>query len=221
MRKQGFTLAEVLITLSIIGVVAALTIPSLVKNYEEAITAVRARKAYSQLVQAWTLYIADNKEEVVGSPALSSTTTFSNNFIKKYFKYAKSVSAHEVTQLRSTSSNSLNGIQLKDGTLLLVRGFKDDCGRSDGIFYCAVIYIDVNGEKGPNRIGFDTFEATLLENRVTHLNGTNPNSLVNRTCIVPESEASWTTANNRGNGCLNRILQGKPKWCKSSECQKN
>lgn len=215
MRKQGFTLAEVLITLSIIGVVAALTIPSLVKNFEEAITAVRARKAYSQLVQAWTLYIADNKGEVVGSPALSSTTTFSNNFIKKYFKYAKSVNNHVVKTFKATTTYSVNGIQLKDGTLLLVRGFKDDCGRDDGILYCAVIYFDINGDKGPNRIGYDTFIAALLEDKVTHLNGTDPNAPINRTCIVPESDASWY---NDGYGCLNRILQGKPKWCKSGEC---
>jgi prepilin-type N-terminal cleavage/methylation domain-containing protein len=35
MRRSGFTLAEVLITLAIIGVVAALTIPAVVKNYQE------------------------------------------------------------------------------------------------------------------------------------------------------------------------------------------
>jgi prepilin-type N-terminal cleavage/methylation domain-containing protein len=33
--KKAFTLAEVLITLAIIGVVAALSIPSVVRNYQE------------------------------------------------------------------------------------------------------------------------------------------------------------------------------------------
>lgn len=35
MKKYGFTLAEVLITLGIIGVVAALTIPTLMQNYKD------------------------------------------------------------------------------------------------------------------------------------------------------------------------------------------
>lgn len=33
MRKRGFTLAEVLITLGIIGVIAAITIPMLIEAY--------------------------------------------------------------------------------------------------------------------------------------------------------------------------------------------
>ena len=44
MSKKGFTLAEVLITLSIIGVVAALTVPTLVRNYEDAANAAKAKK---------------------------------------------------------------------------------------------------------------------------------------------------------------------------------
>ena len=46
MKKIGFTLAEVLITLAIIGIVAALTIPTLVQNYQE-----RAWNTASQVFQ--------------------------------------------------------------------------------------------------------------------------------------------------------------------------
>jgi prepilin-type N-terminal cleavage/methylation domain-containing protein len=45
--KNGFTLAEVLITLGIIGVVAALTMPSLINNYKEAALKTQFKKAYS------------------------------------------------------------------------------------------------------------------------------------------------------------------------------
>lgn len=43
--KKGFTLAEVLITLGIIGVVAAMTMPSLVANYEKKRTATAVKKS--------------------------------------------------------------------------------------------------------------------------------------------------------------------------------
>ena len=50
--KKGFTLAEVLITLAIIGIVAALTIPTLVTNYKKKIVTTRLLKFYSAMKQA-------------------------------------------------------------------------------------------------------------------------------------------------------------------------
>jgi len=50
--RWGFTLAEVLITLGIIGVVAALTIPNLIANYQKQQTVARLKKAYSEIFQA-------------------------------------------------------------------------------------------------------------------------------------------------------------------------
>lgn len=57
--KLGFTLAEVLITLSIIGVVAALTIPGLMKNYQNRQYVSGLQKAYSELNQAFQQMAAD------------------------------------------------------------------------------------------------------------------------------------------------------------------
>ena len=46
--KKGFTLAEVLITLGVIGVVAAMTIPTMITNYEKKQTAIEVKKAYTE-----------------------------------------------------------------------------------------------------------------------------------------------------------------------------
>ena len=51
-KRAAFTLAEVLITLGIIGVVAAMTMPSLVVNYQKKQTAVRLERFYSIMSQA-------------------------------------------------------------------------------------------------------------------------------------------------------------------------
>ena len=72
-NTKAFTLAEVLITLGIIGVVAALTLPSVITNYQKQATATSVKKAYSQLGQViemakvdygdpsgWNYYEVDN-----------------------------------------------------------------------------------------------------------------------------------------------------------------
>lgn len=63
MRKYiGFTLAEVLITLGIIGVVAALTMPALIQNYRNQVVETRLKKFYSTMNQAIAMSIKDNDD---------------------------------------------------------------------------------------------------------------------------------------------------------------
>ena len=52
MKKRAFTLAEVLITLGIIGIVAALTLPALVSNYRKNVAETRLKHFYSTINQA-------------------------------------------------------------------------------------------------------------------------------------------------------------------------
>ena len=52
MNKKAFTLAEVLITLGIIGVVAALTMPVLIANYKNKVFITKTKKVYSNIQNA-------------------------------------------------------------------------------------------------------------------------------------------------------------------------
>ncbi len=58
--RKGFTLSEVLITIGIIGVVAALTIPNLIVKYQEKQTVTRFKWVYSTLANAFTMAVAEN-----------------------------------------------------------------------------------------------------------------------------------------------------------------
>ena len=58
-RKTAFTLAEVLITLGIIGIVAALTLPTLIQNHANKVVETRLMKFYSAINQAITLAEVD------------------------------------------------------------------------------------------------------------------------------------------------------------------
>ena len=60
--KKGFTLAEVLITLGIIGVVAAMTIPTLVSKSQQRQHVVAWRKAYAEIYHALRLMQADEAQ---------------------------------------------------------------------------------------------------------------------------------------------------------------
>lgn len=62
-KKSAFTLAEVLITLGIIGVVAAMTIPTLLAKYQEKQTVTKLKQTYSILSQA-----IRSVQEDVGTP---------------------------------------------------------------------------------------------------------------------------------------------------------
>ncbi len=59
-RKIAFTLAEVLITLGIIGVVAAMTLPTLIAKYQEKVTVTKVKKAYSVILNAYNLALMND-----------------------------------------------------------------------------------------------------------------------------------------------------------------
>ncbi len=88
----GFTLAEVLITLGIIGVVAALTIPSVIGNYKKEVTAKKLEHTYSVLSQALRAAQAEHGDPAnwdlggfyYGMPADGSKETILNNFASNY-----------------------------------------------------------------------------------------------------------------------------------------
>lgn len=101
MREKliAFTLAEVLITLGIIGIVAAMTIPTLTKSYQKRITETKLQKFYSTMNQAIRLSTIDNGDTeqwqtlgVSGNYSQYSTNDLHNWFDKylaKYIKYYK------------------------------------------------------------------------------------------------------------------------------------
>ena len=60
MHKNGFTLAEVLVTLMILGVIAAITVPSLIAKYQEKATVTKVKNTFSIFSQATLRAIAEN-----------------------------------------------------------------------------------------------------------------------------------------------------------------
>ena len=63
-KKAAFTLAEVLITLGIIGIVAAMTLPTLIANYQKKVVETRLIAFYSKINQAYRMSYAENGDTV-------------------------------------------------------------------------------------------------------------------------------------------------------------
>lgn len=169
--KAGFTLAEVLITLGIIGVVAAMTIPNLMTAHKKRVIESKLKKAVSTINQAIKLSENENGELETWDKTLSH-----EEFVKKYFSpYMKIMKiCITPTDCKYTGKNSewiyLNGekngyynspfnnnrtpFMSMDG-ILYVFGFSPPSGiAADND---KIIIIDINGSEKPNRFGHDVF----------------------------------------------------------------
>ena len=111
--KKGFTLAEVLITLAIIGVVAALTIPAVVSNYQKQQFYTKFMKEYNVLSNA--LFLANADYGVIQNWNCSKDLSFDiEECIDTYFL------AYVKNYQRDTLSNLYGSSEIKtlDGTSL-------------------------------------------------------------------------------------------------------
>ena len=68
--RFAFTLAEVLVTLGIIGVVAVLTVPNVISSYQKKVYVTQLQKGYSQLQQVFDLAMADDEVEYIADTEL-------------------------------------------------------------------------------------------------------------------------------------------------------
>ncbi len=93
-KFRAFTLAEVLITLGVIGVISAITLPALVQNYQKHVVETKLMKFNSIINQALRLSVADNGAPDSWIPrthnySYQETVEFMNTYFLPYIKYVK------------------------------------------------------------------------------------------------------------------------------------
>lgn len=173
----AFTLAEVLITLGIIGVVAALTIPNLIQQADNVSNAKALLKIYSAFNNAINLYIADNGGDFKDTAVFASgndNTEIWNAFFKKYFKISQDCFATSGCFVNGTirlngggwqslavNATGTSRLTLEDGMNIRVWNNGGNCNSE-----CLEISVDVNGLKKPNKVGRDTFLFSLTKNKL-------------------------------------------------------
>lgn len=157
--RKAFTLAEVLITLGIIGVVAALLIPSTVENLQKRVVLNQYKAFYRDFTNAVDMFMQDNNissfsETPLGNAELSldeRKTYFINNFLKKYL--SGSDGEFQTIREKYMTNSAIHNIKPDYITTKGVAVQFDD-SMWDSLF---TVYFDVNGKKGPNKVGTDTF----------------------------------------------------------------
>jgi len=191
LKLSGFTLAEVLITLGIIGVVAAMTIPTLVASAQKQQYVAQLKKNYSVLSQVLLQISADN--DCYGDLACTNLFKSIDNIgleIPKYVKVLKMSTPSQSADFFASSYKTFEGVAetngdhslpivsfsemsgtgagsgyrylLTDGTAISLNNIANCTSAADSI--CGTIQIDLNGAKAPNMAGRDAFAFAIMGN---------------------------------------------------------
>jgi len=191
-KLTGFTLAEVLITLLITGIVASLVIPTIINDTQKQEWVIGLKKSVSDFNQAYKMWQIDIGTTDFANNIPSNNGLFLNEFVKYldvikvcpahqnpgecFCQDAKYMDGHKMSDLIG-SINGFTRAILKDGRFIMTYGYHQDCiwtknvtnGTGDA---CTQIFVDVNGMKGPNVMGRDIF-ATVF----TRKNGVLPTGI--------------------------------------------
>ena len=129
--KKGFTLAEVLITLGVIGVVAAMTLPTLIQNYKKHIVETRLAKFYTTINQAiqmsetvngdkkyWDSIGSGFEKDEEDNPDYSKPEAMAwfEKYLKPYLKYAK------LETFNHKNTQGMVMVYFEDGSMLSFAG---------------------------------------------------------------------------------------------------
>lgn len=220
--SPAFTLAEVLITIAVIGIVAALTIPAIINNTQDKELKSSLKKNYAVLSQATMQLAQDNGGTIKNIVAASWGDGFAYK-ISQYVKYnlisAPTFIANGIQPLGNCWANTntvkrLDGTQGAYGTDFYVDNGNSGCFiTNDGAYWasyryqadctfesidCTVVYIDVNGPKGPNQQGRDIYAFHIKENGAV------------KPWAVGENLTHFSTLDctTRGTGCAAEVIKG-------------
>ncbi len=158
--KKAFTLSETLMIFGIIGIVLAVTLPTVIKKYQNAILESRFKKAYSDISQLSYIFSHEigtcNVENFNEMNTIFKNRYSNSTFINKKYKYIWKnypKTANPGQMLENCLSSSTNNFLFPNQSLI---GF---CINANGYLS---LTIDLNGyDKKPNALGHDLFYFTF------------------------------------------------------------
>lgn len=174
-KLKAFSLAEVLITIGIIGMIATLTLQTIIPKTTETKTTNQLKKTYSTLQQALIRAIAENGP--IDSWGISMEPGYGGEkiLLKKLSPHLQTLKICEdgtgcypnITYKNIDGSSYVNwnilsdrsAVILNDGTMVM---FNTSSAKNFSEF--GQIYVDINGAKPPNQVGIDFFYFYIFKN---------------------------------------------------------
>ena len=226
--KKGFTLAEVLVTLGIIGVVSAMTVPSLMQNYQRKSYVTQLHKVYNEMQQAFSQYITDKNAIDLREAGLNSKEE-ALTFMKTYLKVVtdcgqatrepcfseayKNLNGNAATGMNSSAWDGASAV-LANGASVFIDHISVYNGSVSGKpYYYGAFMVDVNGLKGPNIVGRDLFRMYYFMDGVIDEEAANPYCRKEGLCggsdlktLRENSFKSSCASSTDGRGCFGKIL---------------
>ena len=180
-RRVAFTLAEVLITLGIIGVVAAVTLPTLVANYQKTVWVNQLKKTYSTLNEGYkqmaasegctTLRCADISEDWPITHFDFTKAKTKEKFVKT-FKLenvyvggvpSNSIYNYKIKYLTGEESTFSDEFVVNNETCLVGTTSSGEIISFANTIIGPLITVDINGLKSPNTHGRDIWDFSGLD----------------------------------------------------------
>ena len=181
-RYKGFTLVEILIVLGVIGIVSAITLPSVIHKIQMSVLQIQFKKAYSILNNAIEKTKVDTEYTLVCNSSEGNDCTEFHNQLEKNLKILKKCKTKSfengcigdvkginqvIIDENSTNYNNIYPFYLNSHIKNSNQSFLVSNGMSV-IYYSrklrGMYAVDINGLKGPNRWGYDVFAFGLSEN---------------------------------------------------------
>ena len=154
MKKRGFTLAEILVALGVVGVVSALSLPTFVSNTSSKAHKSTIEVSKNSIENAIGTVFAQDAANTIGESTLGDAGTTAD-FVSTLNEYLKS---------GSTTYNPLSGgqaIQLKNGS---VASFNLTNSGAEYNQIAGTVVIDSNGISAPNSNNIDIYTFNLMGN---------------------------------------------------------
>ena len=201
-KKKAFTLAEVLITLAIIGIVSAMTIPTLINNYQKKITVERLKTTFSLFSQAMKMAEAEHSyTDTIANPA--DVENFVEVYLAPYMKITDKKTSAPIHKGLNGNNSDIYGVdsiyyQLANGVEFRLE--------YNGYWKVYFVDIDINGPQGPNILGLDTFRGQIgMSKYGFYLNG----CAVSDEDLVNPTISSSCTKETSGTWCGALIIRGR------------
>lgn len=221
----GFTVAEVMIAMAIVGVIAAITVPTIMANYQRQTLTTQFQKNYVDLEQNLTFLQAENYAKtnmyssILNKKDGKDIADTSGKFLKEYYQVQKDCETTAQPCFASAYWNISSGtsanftcndgytITTKSGTAICMipASIATDEETETETKNPAKVFIDVNGAEDPNIAGRDLFTFNIYEDY--SINEIDPAlSDEEKQNAKTQLMAGCTTSNN-GEGCFTRLLE--------------